>query len=335
MPKDTVVQIFWDYENIRFPSNYDAAPALKRLRDLAHSYGVLARAAVYVETAFERGNRKKELRQVLQSTGWHIIDAPHAGKKDVVDKMIMVDMCAFAFQQKSPVILLITADRDYAYACSTLRNHRCRIVLITTASAAPVLRQTADEVSDWHRDILHIPLVPPASATSTEPDPAPTRKQPTRAAVALAPVAAKEPVAGPSTATSRAKKGKGKKKQKVNEPDVMTLSEEEEEVDDQSPTPKSKKALPAILDLTLSSTSSQRTGTRAAAATAVAPDDKNDKHNFSVNAVSFGGYGPAPKLPPYPPPNEAFVPDKTARLRPDKKRRRSSGGDDDDLVIVE
>ncbi|BGP00491.1 NYN domain-domain containing protein [Rhodotorula toruloides] len=324
MPKDTVVQIFWDYENIRFPSNYDAAPALKRLRDLAHSYGVLARAAVYIETAFERGNRKTELRQVLQSTGWHIIDALHAGKKDVVDKMIMVDMCAFAFQQKSPVILLITADRDYAYACSTLRNHRCRIILITTASAAPVLRQTADEVFDWHRDVLHIPLVPTATAAPAAA--APTRKQPARAAVALAPVAEKEPVAGPSTATSRAKKGKGRKKAKASIPDVMTLSSEEEEVDDQSPTPKSKKALPAILDLTLSSTSSQRTGRPAATTTAVAP---NDQHSFSVNAVSFGGHAPSP------PPNEALVPDKTARPKPGKKRRRSSAGDDDDLVIVE
>ncbi|BGP26820.1 hypothetical protein Rt10032_c21g6451 [Rhodotorula toruloides] len=251
MPNDTAVQIFWDYENIRFPSKYDAAPALKRLRDLAHSYGVLARAAVYVETGLERGNRKTELRQVLQSTGWHVIDAPHAGKKDVVDKMIMVDMCSFGFTQKSPVILLITADRDYAYACSTLRNHRCRIILITTVSAAPVLRHCFGRSRTY-------------SQAADQSDGC---------------GASNAAVAGPSATTAGSKKDKGMKKAKTRRPDVMTLSsssssssssseEETEYESDGSPSPKSKKARSSILDLTLSSINSQRVVNQAAAATA-------------------------------------------------------------------
>lgn len=101
-------------QNICFPSNSHASDALARLHSLALSYGVLTSTRVYMDTSYERSNRKSSLRAQLQMAGWTIVDAPHAGRKNVVDSMIMVDMLVWALKAKAPVVVLITADRDYA-----------------------------------------------------------------------------------------------------------------------------------------------------------------------------------------------------------------------------
>lgn len=260
--------------------------------------------------------------------------------------MIMVDMCSVGFLQKSPVIVLITADRDYAYACSTLRNHRCRIILITTSSAAPVLRQSADQVLDWHRDVLHLPLVPSAS-TSSATIALPRRQQPAR----IAAVAAHQPpVAASSAPTSGKKKGKAKKA-KAGGPDIVTLSDDEDE-DNQSP----QGALPPIIDLTLSSTSSQRIGSLVSAAIASSPNEQPalkksrldlkttpGRNDPTVGAgalrlnvgVPSGGRGPAEAPAPPPPLGKTASADESAGPRASKKRRRNSSGDEDDVVIVQ
>ncbi|GAA5995879.1 uncharacterized protein JCM10292_004803 [Rhodotorula paludigena] len=165
--RDAEVQVFWDYENICFPSNSHAPDALARLHSLALSYGVLTSTRVYMDTTYERSNRKSSLRAQLQMAGWTIVDAPHAGRKNVVDSMIMVDMLVWALKAKAPVIVLITADRDYAYACSALRNHRCKIVLITNPSASPALTQQADKVIDWRTSILCLGVGASADASAT------------------------------------------------------------------------------------------------------------------------------------------------------------------------
>ncbi|GAA5891487.1 hypothetical protein JCM6882_004488 [Rhodosporidiobolus microsporus] len=160
---EPTVGVFWDYENIRFPSNTAPHSALSTLRELALSKGDVQLWRVYMETDLERTIRTEALRAHIVQAGWTLADAPHAGRKDVVDKMIMVDMTVFALKAKTPpVIILITGDQDYWYACSTLRNHRCRIVLVTTSSATMSLRQAADEVLDWRMDILKLsPGLPP------------------------------------------------------------------------------------------------------------------------------------------------------------------------------
>jgi hypothetical protein len=89
-----------------------------------------------------------------------IIDCPHNGKKEVVDKMILVDMIAFAVDNPSPAtIILIAGDRDYAYAVSTLRLRQYNVVLIVppAPNIPQSLESQASVVVDWNFAILGKP----------------------------------------------------------------------------------------------------------------------------------------------------------------------------------
>ncbi|GAA5922837.1 hypothetical protein JCM1841_003756 [Sporobolomyces salmonicolor] len=157
---DRPVAIFWDYENIRFPSDCVPSHALEALRSLALSHGSLASFKAYMETSLERGHRSSGLRSQLQNAGVTICDTPHNGKKDVADAMIMCDMLVFALKSPvPPVVILVTGDKDFAYACSTLRNHRCTVILVTSNNASQTLRQSVHEVHNWRSDILKLPPV--------------------------------------------------------------------------------------------------------------------------------------------------------------------------------
>jgi hypothetical protein len=84
-------------------------------------------------------------------------DCPHNGRKDVVDKMILVDMLAFANDHPPPAtIVLIAGDRDYAYAVSTLRLRQYNVVLIVppAPNIPQSLESQASVVVDWNFAIL-------------------------------------------------------------------------------------------------------------------------------------------------------------------------------------
>ncbi|KAI0665045.1 NYN domain-containing protein [Cubamyces menziesii] len=95
------------------------------------------------------------IRSELQSCGVSVIDCPHSGRKDVADKMMIVDMMAHAIDNPAPsTIVLITGDRDFVYAVSilSLRNHK--VVLIAPRHSHDGLKAQADSVYDWPDDFL-------------------------------------------------------------------------------------------------------------------------------------------------------------------------------------
>ena len=66
-------------------------------------------------------------------------------------------MLAYAIDNLAPsTIILISGDRDFAYALSTLRLRRYRIVLITLSNAHPSLRVQASLCFDWASDVLEL-----------------------------------------------------------------------------------------------------------------------------------------------------------------------------------
>ncbi|KAF9246595.1 NYN domain-containing protein [Melanogaster broomeanus] len=92
------------------------------------------------------------LRSELQSSGVSMIDCPHSGRKEVVDKMILVDMVAFAVDHPAPAtIILIAGDRDYAYALSILRLRNYKVILVVPSSPhiPSCLESQASLVIDW------------------------------------------------------------------------------------------------------------------------------------------------------------------------------------------
>ncbi|KAF8162982.1 NYN domain-containing protein [Crassisporium funariophilum] len=150
------VAIFWDYENCPAPSNASGYAIVNNIRSVAQPYGSIKAFKAYlgVSELFPE-SRASTLRSELQSSGVSLIDCPHNGRKDVADKMILVDMLAHAIDNPAPsTIVLISGDRDFAYALSVLRLRRYRVILLTLSNAHSSLTAQATIRFDWISDIL-------------------------------------------------------------------------------------------------------------------------------------------------------------------------------------
>lgn len=77
-------------------------------------------------------------------------DCPHNGKKDVVDKTIIIDMVFYAIDRPlTTTILLISGDRDYSYAISTLHNRGYTVKLLAPAGCLHSNLPLLADVLDW------------------------------------------------------------------------------------------------------------------------------------------------------------------------------------------
>ncbi|KAG9318409.1 hypothetical protein JVU11DRAFT_500 [Chiua virens] len=154
MSDHSKVAIFWDYENCSPPSTtcglgYDIVNNIGRI---ARIFGSITTFRAYLDISAQSSKSAVVLRSELQSSGVSMIDCPHNGKKDVVDKMILVDMLAFAVDHPAPAtIILIAGDRDYAYAVSVLKLRKYHVILVVPASpnTSPSLENQASLVVDW------------------------------------------------------------------------------------------------------------------------------------------------------------------------------------------
>jgi hypothetical protein len=126
------------------------------IRKVIHHFGQITSFKAYLEIN-ETSTGQKALRSELQSSGVSLTDVPHNGRKDAADKMILVDMLAFAIDHPPPATLvLISGDKDFAYALSTLRNRRYAIVLIVPNRGAPIiLKSQANAILEWRYDVLN------------------------------------------------------------------------------------------------------------------------------------------------------------------------------------
>lgn len=151
---------------------------MKGIRRLAQLYGSVTLFKAYLEiSSLESGlltPRLLTLTSELQSSGVSLIHCPHNGRKDVADKMmlgkyalyfiywhtliqLLVDMLGHAIDNPAPTtIVLISGDRDFAYAISVLRLRRYQVVLITLSNSHLSLTSQASVCHDWSSDILGI-----------------------------------------------------------------------------------------------------------------------------------------------------------------------------------
>ncbi|KAM5539109.1 hypothetical protein V8D89_007332 [Ganoderma adspersum] len=156
------VAIFWDYENCALPALEPSYTIVNQIRGLAHQYGSVKSFKAYLECPEQLSVKSMALRSELQSCGVSLIDCPHNGRKDVADKMIMVDMMAHAVDNPAPTtIILISGDRDFIYAVSILSLRRYRVVLLAPRGAYSGLKAQASAVYNWPDDFL--PELPPSA----------------------------------------------------------------------------------------------------------------------------------------------------------------------------
>ncbi|KAL5533072.1 hypothetical protein ACEPAF_4848 [Sanghuangporus sanghuang] len=147
------VAIFWDYENCRPPSNLSGSKLVETIRNLDQIPDRIKVFKAYVDIALECANsRSHTLHSELQSSGVTLVHCPHNGKKDVADKMMIVDIFAFALDNYTPTtIAIITGDRDFAYAVAVLRLRGYKVVIISPNAGHASLKMQADVLYDWQK----------------------------------------------------------------------------------------------------------------------------------------------------------------------------------------
>lgn len=152
------VAIFWDYENCS-PRHSAGYTVIDNIRQIAHNYGTVKLFKAYLELSEQNSSRSLSLLSELQSCGVSLTDCPHNGRKDVADKMMIVDMLTYAIDTPAPAtIILISGDRDFVYAVSILRFRRYNVVVIAPPTAHSSLKSGASDILDWDRDVLGKPL---------------------------------------------------------------------------------------------------------------------------------------------------------------------------------
>ncbi|KAI0933878.1 hypothetical protein AcV5_005902 [Taiwanofungus camphoratus] len=165
------VAIFWDYENCALPSNTVGYAIVNNVREIALRYGSVNTFKAYSEQPEQSTSKSTALRSELQSCGVSLIDCPHNGRKDAVDKMMLVDMMAYAIDNPAPAtIILISGDRDFVYAVSILCLRRYRLVLLAPSVAHGSLKAQASVVYAWPGDVLSEPKLNPSAIASSVDD---------------------------------------------------------------------------------------------------------------------------------------------------------------------
>ncbi|KAL0947151.1 hypothetical protein HGRIS_013279 [Hohenbuehelia grisea] len=168
------VAIFWDYENCHAPSSFSGYDIIKSIRDVAHGFGTVKLFKAYLELSEQvMSPRLLCLRSELQSSGVSLTDCPHNGRKNVADQMIIVDMLTYAIDNPAPAtVILISGDRDFAYAASVLRLRRYRVVVIALSNPGPhiSLKAQASLCLDWNVDIISKIGANSSPSVATKPD---------------------------------------------------------------------------------------------------------------------------------------------------------------------
>ncbi|KAG6889732.1 hypothetical protein C0995_015030 [Termitomyces sp. Mi166 len=145
------VAVFWDFENLPPRSGVPGYETIQAIRSLAHDFGVIVSFKAYLEVS-----STLRLWSELQASGVALIDCPHhKSGAEAASKMLLVDMITFAIDHPAPAtIFLISGDRDFAYAISTLRHRKYKVVVLCPPDAHSTLVAQADAHFDWNTKVL-------------------------------------------------------------------------------------------------------------------------------------------------------------------------------------
>ncbi|KAH0584274.1 hypothetical protein H2248_009822 [Termitomyces sp. 'cryptogamus'] len=144
------VAVFWDFENLLPRLGVPGYETVQAIRSLAHDFGVIISFKAYLEVS-----STLRLWTELQASGVALIDCPHHRGAQAAGKMLLVDLIAFAIDHPTPAtIFLISGDRDFAYAVSTLRHRKYKVVILCPPDAHSSLVAQADVHLDWNAKVL-------------------------------------------------------------------------------------------------------------------------------------------------------------------------------------
>ena len=158
--------VFWDLENMPIPADHSGRAVTSRLKSILAPHGDLVQFRGYASIGL--GLIPQQKRSDLQLSGCHLVDCPHNGRKEVADKMIIVDAMQFAFMNpEGATLCFITGDVDYAYLLAVLQRPQWRTIVISKGTMQSMLHVNCDMKMRWETDILrlrHTPsCLPPVS----------------------------------------------------------------------------------------------------------------------------------------------------------------------------
>lgn len=167
--------IFWDLENMPIPKASSGRDVVARLKSILAPHGDLIQFRCYANIAL--GLIPQQKRSELQLSGCHLVDCPHIGRKEVADKMIIVDAMQFAFTNPNGATLcFITGDVDYAYLLAVIQRPQWKTIVISKGTISSMLHVNCDMKMRWETDILQLrsallSSVHPSSQTSKAASP--------------------------------------------------------------------------------------------------------------------------------------------------------------------
>jgi hypothetical protein len=147
--------VFWDLENMPIPSATSGRDVTCRLKSILAAHGDLVQFRGYASIGL--GNIPQEKRSDLQLSGCTLVDCPHNGRKEVADKMIIVDAMQFAFlHPEGATLCFISGDVDYAYLLAVLQRPQWRTIVISKGKMQSMLHVNCDMKMRWETDILQL-----------------------------------------------------------------------------------------------------------------------------------------------------------------------------------
>ncbi|KAH9483749.1 hypothetical protein JR316_0003225 [Psilocybe cubensis] len=175
------IAIYWDYGSCTMLSQYSSSLAkvystlpdttrstsasgavstydlVKNIRAAIAPFGPIKSFRAYSDFSLTPsfGLKSTNIRSELSSSGVSLVDCPSDGRKELCTKIMLVDILINAWDHKPPyTFLIITGDRDLAYAVSTLRTRRYRVIIICPTATHLDLTAQASAQLDWSRVVL-------------------------------------------------------------------------------------------------------------------------------------------------------------------------------------
>lgn len=134
------VGVYWDIENMSISSD-STASVIRRLRErLLTNFGTILEFKAYLDLRNELSYSEK-MRVALQDFGVQIVDACHNHRKEVADKLIIVDALLFALTHENPTVCIISSDSDFSPLLAKLKMRGIRTVVISDGDDVRSLRE--------------------------------------------------------------------------------------------------------------------------------------------------------------------------------------------------
>ncbi|XP_022858337.1 uncharacterized protein LOC111379226 [Olea europaea var. sylvestris] len=167
--KSSPVTIFWDIEKCPVPRNVRPKDIVGNIRKGLLSHPTINGPVIVLSIYEDFNTILRQIREGCHMIGIKLVDVPN-GRKDVVDKTILVDMFLFALDNHEPSsIILISGNVDFAHALHILGQHGYTIIVMIPSwvKVSSSLKNASSYLWDWcsmtrgkgfvHRDKRAIP----------------------------------------------------------------------------------------------------------------------------------------------------------------------------------